>query len=167
MDDTSSASSSFDMEEPDILSTIGELFESDVAFYGTLRQFTNRDQLMALHQRNKAAMIALLQTMASRPRQTSRIIMQIGQQTTDNNFMDPVPVVATPAQLRAATEREVQAPENMACSICQESLTVATRLRSCGHHFHAACINEWFTQSARCPMCRNDIRDAGTDNSNE
>lgn len=166
MDDTSS-SSSFDMEEPDILSTIGELLESDIAFYGTLRQFTNRDQLMALHQRNKAAMIALLQTMASRPRQTSRIIMQIGQTNPDSAFMEAVPIVATPAQLRTAVEREVRAPENIACSICQESLTVATRLRSCGHHFHAACINEWFTQSARCPMCRNDIRNADSDSSNE
>ena len=56
------------------------------------------------------------------------------------------------------------------CSVCQhrEYRDSATnppaqwrRLR-CDHEFHQPCIDQWFTQSVLCPICRRDVRD-GTD----
>jgi len=78
---------------------------------------------------------------------------------------DPVPIVPSVEQRIAATENGVQAPENTTCSICQEGLTRCVRLRHCGHFFHADCIEQWFTMSPRCPMCRHDIRGAEADSS--
>mmetsp|Transcript_32026 Transcript_32026/g.76394 ORF Transcript_32026/g.76394 Transcript_32026/m.76394 type:complete len:133 (-) Transcript_32026:104-502(-) len=43
------------------------------------------------------------------------------------------------------------------CVICLDSLSTASKL-SCGHLYHAACIEEWCLQRRRgdieCPLCR-------------
>jgi hypothetical protein len=80
---------------------------------------------------------------------------------------DPVPITPSVEQLAAAMEINVQAPENTTCSICQEGLTRCVRLRHCGHFFHSACIDQWFTMSPRCPMCRHDIRETARDSTSE
>ena len=50
----------------------------------------------------------------------------------------------------------------MDCAICLGSLGTAAddRLLSCGHAFHAACINQWTTSHPRphCPTCRAPVR---------
>lgn len=47
------------------------------------------------------------------------------------------------------------------CSICQDAYEVGASIRKivfCQHAFHTSCIDVWFTQNVRCPMCRHDIR---------
>ncbi|KAJ2879022.1 hypothetical protein IWW38_006196 [Coemansia aciculifera] len=49
------------------------------------------------------------------------------------------------------------------CSICLAPYETAdlVRVLVCGHTFHAQCIDVWLTQrSARCPICKEDIRKA-------
>jgi hypothetical protein len=48
----------------------------------------------------------------------------------------------------------------MACAICLKEVT-RTPLRkrffkklSCGHHFHADCVNKWLSNNFSCPICR-------------
>jgi hypothetical protein len=84
-----------------------------------------------------------------------------------SRWEDPVPIIPTVEQLATGTEHSVQAPENTTCSICQEGMTRGVRLRHCGHFFHADCIDQWFTMSPRCPMCRHDIRGADADSSSD
>lgn len=54
---------------------------------------------------------------------------------------------------------------NTRCPITMEDFTVGERLlriRHCGHTFREDSINNWFTTNVRCPVCRYDIRDYGT-----
>ncbi|KAJ2784243.1 hypothetical protein H4R18_001231 [Coemansia javaensis] len=47
------------------------------------------------------------------------------------------------------------------CSICllQYEAGAAARVLSCGHVYHAECIDVWLTQrSSRCPICKADAR---------
>jgi len=46
------------------------------------------------------------------------------------------------------------------CSICLERLVSQNRQKpliilSCSHSFHKNCIEEWFVNSKKCPLCRN------------
>jgi hypothetical protein len=78
------------------------------------------------------------------------------------NFLDPVQVSVTPAQIEAGTEILAEPPADTQCAICQDSVTVdATRIRHCHHVFHRTCLNTWFSMSVRCPVCRYDIRGTG------
>ena len=46
------------------------------------------------------------------------------------------------------------------CPISQQRFVEAdrvTRIRGCGHLFHADYIREWFQSSSNCPVCRYDI----------
>jgi len=43
------------------------------------------------------------------------------------------------------------------CSVCLEKLGTKDEVArvSCGHHFHAGCIDKWWhTGKCRCPLCR-------------
>ncbi|KAJ2036282.1 hypothetical protein H4S04_008804, partial [Coemansia sp. S16] len=49
------------------------------------------------------------------------------------------------------------------CSICLAPFESAdvVRVLVCGHTYHTECIDVWLTQrSARCPICKTDIRNA-------
>jgi hypothetical protein len=82
----------------------------------------------------------------------------IGGMDISGNFFDPVIVAPTQQQIRAATDEHINVVDTT-CSICQESVTCATRIRACGHAFHGQCIDQWFTMNPRCPVCRHDIRE--------
>jgi hypothetical protein len=126
-------------------------------FYTTLPHLReSRSQLMALHQRNTATMLEILRS------HTRRNVVTVTLNPTPNaaaNWESAVPITPSPAQVAAGTVRNTITTEATVCAICQDMVTSATRLTNCGHCFHAACIDEWFTQSPRCPMCRNDIRE--------
>jgi hypothetical protein len=155
-------------EEYTILNGLADMWETDRAFYQTIR-FLNgesRTAVVAAHIRNNsqslALMRAVLATDIARPR-TENVVLNIPlhlllDPSGNRTFMDPVAVVPTTEQIRAATETHIGVT-NTVCAICQEGVTCATRLRECGHCFHGDCISEWFTMNTRCPVCRWDIRD--------
>jgi hypothetical protein len=155
-------------QEVDILDIVHEFLETDQAFYGILRflDSSTRNHLVAAHMRNSANLIALLrQYMAQSP--ITNMVLNIPIRTDiSGNFFDNVPVLPTQEQIVEATEQHVNVQET-SCSICQESVECATRIRHCGHCFHSECISQWFTMNTRCPMCRYDIRTRPTGLSNE
>lgn len=159
-------------EEYSVLEGLSDMWESDRAFYQMVRFLDGetRTAIVAAHIRNNAASIALMRTSLAvdiaRPR-TENVVVNIPlhlllDPSGNRTFMDPVAVVATAEQIQAATETHVGVT-NTTCAICQEGVTCATRLRECGHSFHGACISEWFTMNTRCPVCRWDIRDLHSD----
>ena len=74
----------------------------------------------------------------------------------------PAHVIVRPTQQVINENTEVvTATVRGDCSICQEAYEVGASIRKilfCQHVFHTSCIDTWFTQSVRCPMCRHDIR---------
>ena len=151
-----------DMEDEDtVLDVLREIFETERTFYGTVRFLDGqtRNHIVSAQLRNTGLALQILRAFMDRPAQPQSLVMNIDLSGNIlRNFLDPVPVVATPAQLASGTETNV-VMENETCSICREAVTVGTRLRHCGHGFHSDCINEWLGVNTRCPVCRHDIRE--------
>ena len=148
--------------EIDILDVINELLQVERSFYGTIRFFdsASRSHLVAAHMRNTSGVVNLLRQYMTQPGRVTNMVLNIpiGGMDVSGNFFDPVIVAPTQQQIRAATEQHINVVDTT-CSICQDAVTCATRLRACGHAFHGQCIDQWFTVSPRCPVCRHDIRE--------
>jgi hypothetical protein len=168
------------MESDPVLDTLCEILETDRNFFQTMRYLNNetRNLLAAQHMRNTNNAMALLREITARRREPvrqeeGRIVLNIplgmlldpsGNLLTPDmpaNFMEPVPIVPTRAQIDRAVDTHIHT-DATTCSICQDTMTCAMQIRACGHMFHATCLEEWFTMNSRCPMCRHDIRDAPT-----
>jgi hypothetical protein len=142
----------------EILQALNCVLESDRAIWRDIRRFSPsvRPQLAAAQLRNTALALSIIRTALTQPAMIMNIPISID---ASGNFFDRVPVIASPEQITAATERQFIVPQNTTCSICQDTLTSSTRIRACGHTFHAACLDQWLQMNPRCPECRHDIRD--------
>lgn len=85
-------------------------------------------------------------------------------------WSEPVPVLATPAQITAAVEtvefQSIASPPNETCPITQRSFAATdrvSRLRQCGHIFDPDALTRLFEYSVMCPLCRADIRNGPSD----
>ena len=94
----------------------------------------------------------------------------------NNLVFEDVPVVPTNQQIDDASTLlvPVEVPPETICSVCQHhyydvenditQVDVRTgvdwmwRRLHCNHSFHRPCIDQWFTQSVLCPICRADVR---------
>jgi hypothetical protein len=154
-------------DEPrDVLDVLSQMIEADRQFYGVVRFLDgqHRTHVVAAHQRNSNLTLLLLREyMRTSPiaNMTLTIPIPTGALDASGNFFDPVPVVPTVDQIRAATESHVNI-RDQTCAICQEPVECATRIRHCGHCFHSSCIGQWFSMNPRCPVCRHDIRNLQT-----
>lgn len=82
------------------------------------------------------------------------------------NFLQPVPVIPSQAQIRNATETihfgNLDSGHNQTCPITQQPFHENERILQivpCGHCFNRRALLRWFGQSVRCPVCRYDIRE--------
>lgn len=160
-------------DDRDILDILSQLFDAERQFYGVVRFLDgqHRTHVVAAHQRNtNLALLLLREYLRTSPvtNMTVTIPIPTAAATFDasGNFFDPVPVVPSPEQVRAATESHVSL-RDQTCAICQEPVECATRIRHCGHCFHSSCIGQWFSMNPRCPVCRHDIRSLQTSSRRE
>ena len=82
--------------------------------------------------------------------------------TNATNFMAPVRVFPSAAQIAAATRVESVMVEGEVCPVCQDGLAIADEkrvIRACNHGFHRSCIDTWFQENVHCPVCRHDVRE--------
>jgi hypothetical protein len=144
-----------DYEEVDVLDILNSHLQTERVLFSSLRflEGGTRNHVLAAHMRNSSALLGILRTYQLQP--ATRMVINIPMDLS-GNWMDPVPVVPTREQIAAATEQHVGV--DTTCSICQDSLTCATRIRACGHCFHGQCIQQWLSVNSRCPMCRHDLR---------
>ena len=145
------------MSEIDVLDVLNAMLETERAFLQALRFLsTDRESLVAFHQRNTATTLTLLRMYMASGNNTATFTIPI---TVPAGWNDPIVVRPTAAQITRATATTSVPPTDTNCSICQDSLIESgTRITHCGHVFHNNCIAEWFTRSVFCPMCRHDIR---------
>lgn len=153
-----------------VLDIIQEVLETERSFHGVIRLLDaeRREALLACHMQNMNNALSLARQYMTAT-QNNTVVMNIPL-NLNSSFFDSVPVVPNSQQIHEATERSVPLTD-ATCSVCQDTLMVATRIRTCGHCFHDDCIQQWFTVNPRCPICRVDIRDlrsraASTNNEN-
>lgn len=144
--------------DTDVLDVLQGMLQTDRAFYSTIRFLDGqtRSHIVAAHMRNNSQMLGILRVFMNQPPVTATLTLSMD---ASGNFFDAVPVVPSPQQIAAATERNVEVPAETNCSICQEELRTGTRLRACQHTFHEQCIDQWLQMNTRCPVCRHDVRD--------
>jgi hypothetical protein len=144
----------------DPLDIIHELLETERSFYDIVHMLdpVTRNIVVESRMRNSASILGLLRIRMNVPPPTRMILNFPLNLDSSGNFLDGVPVVPTSAQIANAVEQNVHVTETQ-CSICQESVQSASRIRYCGHCFHHECISQWFLVNPRCPMCRHDVRD--------
>lgn len=65
-------------------------------------------------------------------------------------------VVATMNELFADATEEQLVGGDRTCIICREEM-VAAKVLSCGHMFHARCLQSWLKRQLSCPTCRANI----------
>jgi hypothetical protein len=87
-------------------------------------------------------------------------------------FWEDVPLPPTRQQIEHST-RIIAPPTGESCSICMTAMTPQTvhtlgsqTMLPCNHSFHRNCLDQWWRQSARCPVCRNDIRQSNSQPNN-
>jgi len=92
-----------------------------------------------------------------------------GEAPLQNNLLfQDIPVIPTSHQIHEGSDlvEHLDIPTDTICSICQHhrpsdaSLEppLWRRLR-CEHEFHRDCVDQWFSHSVVCPICRHDIRE--------
>ena len=151
------------MEDDTFADIVYGLVEGRNHFFSrTINQFRPpaRDSIMMRYMMNEISFLELtnrvLQNSIRATQNTASLVFNL-----PSNFLDPVPVAPTQAQIAAATETLTQPTGETQCAICQDNITVdATRIRACTHVYHRSCIMNWLTMSSRCPVCRHDIRSA-------
>jgi hypothetical protein len=127
-------------------------FENEQLFLGLLRdivrQLSTRDQNQAV--------------------ETIRSFLVTG--IPAGRFWDNVNIAPTRQQIDAAV-RVIPVPTGETCSICMTPMVTADMTNQqlslrCNHSFHRECIEQWFRQSPRCPVCRTDIRETQQNSTN-
>lgn len=88
-------------------------------------------------------------------------------------FFDPIEIFPTPSQIESATRvvrfGDIIRPLNPACPITLENFNDDDQvliIRHCNHIFNNAALNSWFRSNCRCPVCRYDIRNYVSTNTN-
>ena len=138
-----------------VIAVVRDLLEADTAFFRMAIGLTEpqRSRVITNRVRMTDNILSIMRILVAPPQQP-RFVVNIPLR--QENFED-VLVTPSSAQLEAACEHDIHI-EDGNCAICQESVTVATRLRNCSHTFHRGCITNWFGMSSRCPVCRDDVR---------
>jgi hypothetical protein len=94
--------------------------------------------------------------------------------TPINTFAENVIVRPSQAQIEAATANYEYSTENQqyntSCPITLEDFQngdEVCRIIHCGHTFRRTALENWFREHVRCPVCRYDIRDYNTQNTQD
>jgi hypothetical protein len=88
-------------------------------------------------------------------------------------FFQPIEIFPTQTQIETATRNvrycDILNPINRSCPISLENFSdsdYVTVIRYCGHIFNRNELNTWFRSNCRCPVCRYDVRNYNSSNSN-
>lgn len=145
-----------------VISVIKDLLDADSTFFRLAVALPEPMRTRVIG--NRARMthdILLLMRAILEPVEPQRFVVNIplggGDWRAPGETFEDVPVIPTNEQLLVAFEHNVNVVDTN-CAVCQESVSIGTRLRNCHHAFHRTCITQWLGTSSRCPVCRDDVR---------
>lgn len=143
-----------------LLDVLAMQLTTDQVLYNNLRFLPGthqRAELLFGHLRSNARVHAILSAhLRSESNPRVELTFPI---TLPPSWDEAVIVAPSQTEINLATQ-QVFDLDNTMCTICQETMSNGLRLRYCRHCFHSTCIQEWFTRSALCPVCRHDVRGA-------
>lgn len=124
----------------------------------TTRTYTNGYNYFVLNPSNEETLLAEVDIPTT---SLSTDIMHLIQ----NIFQQNANLLPTTEQITSATQTikysDIVNPRQTECSICFERFQpdeMVMVIRHCGHIFKPTHLNEWFTRTSTCPVCRYDIR---------
>lgn len=87
-------------------------------------------------------------------------------QFTHNQNLTPVIVPLSPNYIREIPSKKYKIKHSIEqddipiCAICYDDFIENERYRKlpCSHEFHKRCIDQWFKESVKCPLCTQDVR---------
>lgn len=145
-----------------VIGVIRDLIDADMVFFRIAVALPEPIRSRVIGNRNRMTHeVLMLMRALLEPVQPQRYVVNIPLGTewqVPTGPFDDVPVIPTQAQLVAAFEHNVDSPDTN-CAVCQDAVATGTRLRNCQHVFHRTCITQWLGTSARCPVCRDDVRE--------
>jgi hypothetical protein len=146
------------MEEA-LVNLLATLIEGRNGWIERMNRFTNRDGIFNTLMLNELRYLELINRIHQSHIRTTAAATALLTLAMPQNFSDPVIISPTAVQIERATVVVTEPPANTTCAICQENVTHnATQIRQCSHMYHRDCFNQWFSMSARCPVCRHDVR---------
>jgi hypothetical protein len=151
---------------PDIFAYIRQQMHNRFDVYSAQRAQHNRQPRQRQRQRQRQPVYATMPTVpVYQPTATDAysqfnriLVAAMAMPTVD--FMDPVPVAPSTAQIEAGSTLHT-AISDAPCAVCQDTIRigeVTRRLNHCNHAFHRGCIDTWYQRNVHCPVCRHDIR---------
>jgi len=155
-----------------VVSMAAEFARTDESFFRhSLRMLPNPGPILREYITMRSGLLDLVQSMVSHiqdaeeNQQEPELHQTLHIAIPASNWDDPVPVRPNNEQIDAAMIPIPDTVELTNCAICQDAITSratdhAVELRTCHHQFHSQCIHTWWGHSVRCPVCRNDIREA-------
>jgi hypothetical protein len=154
-----------DPEDPNVLSMIEDLIDGRNEFLSSdfIRRvpFSSRAGLISRYMTNEILyleMINRIHTQNDYIRSAAATLLTFSLPTNQTNFLNPVTVAPSRAQITSSLQDYPNTTSN--CAICQDAISSGgCRIRQCGHVYHRSCIENWFSMSVRCPVCRHDIRE--------
>lgn len=151
--------------ENDVLAMIRQMIEgrNDFLSRNVLGLYPHQDRAAITRQymTNELIYLEMMNLLHAQNSQLQTAIAGLMTLRVPTSFMNPVPVVASASQIQSSLEQYVSSAPST-CAICQDSISSGgCRIRQCGHVYHRSCIENWFSTSVRCPVCRHDIREAG------
>lgn len=153
--------------EESVISVIQGILDSRSVFLESTLPIFSRDVAPQIYNRfmiNEMCLLELTNRVfqsETRNRQTNHVLtVPITIMENNAGFQEPVVVRPTADQIRNATQAVEQVPANSTCAICQEDIAVnGIKILHCDHLYHESCLQNWFSLSVRCPVCRHDIRE--------
>ena len=146
------------------LSILGNLVEGRNVFFSRDFQinipFESRANIISRYMSNEMTFIDVINRINMQNTQLQNAVALLNVTLPNpNNFLTPVHVYPTRAQITSSLQTYA-GPSSSNCAICQELISSGgCRIRQCGHVYHRGCIENWFSMSVRCPVCRHDIRE--------
>lgn len=154
-----------DREEPNVLSMIEELISGRNEFLSGdfVRRvpFHNRAGLLSRYMTNEIMYLEMINRIHTHNTYLQNAVaglLTLNISSSRSVFFNPVTISPTQTQINASLQNYPNITSN--CAICQDAISSGgCRIRQCGHVYHRTCIENWFSMSVRCPVCRYDIRE--------
>lgn len=99
-----------------------------------------------------------LRTLLEQGLQARDLLQGLSSEAIDANTLT-MTLAVKPSPLSPGDVGDATDAAQRQCMICLEEFQMGDRLRvlPCFHRYHCACVDNWFSRSRQCPVCKHDV----------